>query len=179
VLPDRNNFFLTGFMGSGKTTVGLRLSRELGSREKRWTFVDTDQLIEERAGISVSEIFKNQGEPAFRALEAEVIGLVCSRRDLVVALGGGALLKDSSRKRVLESGTLVFLQASVETLAKRLEKETHRPLLAGLTGESLRTKIGEMLRQREPLYRKAHVAIATDGKEPIDIAREVMAWHRK
>src|SRR5688572_32419312 len=110
------NIVLTGFMGTGKTLVGRRLAEELGLG-----FVDIDEAIEKRVGRSVRVIFETQGETAFRALEAEVIGELASRDRTVIATGGGALLNPQNRRNLEKNGILVCLRARTATVLERLK----------------------------------------------------------
>ena len=137
------NVILCGFMGTGKTAVGRRLAARLGRR-----FVDTDQVIEERLGASVSEIFGSLGEHVFRAQEKELCLELSRERDLVVATGGGILLALKNRENLARSGTLVLLRASVPSIVRRLHGSSHRPLLAG----DLAGRVRALLRSRWPVY---------------------------
>ena len=157
---------LTGFMGSGKTTVGKVLADFLGC-----PFMDLDDLVVKKAGKSIPDIFAQDGEPAFRQLEAQVLRKTVEKyaeSTAVLALGGGAVLAPSSAALLHEKTVCIYLRASLETLLARLEGETAgRPL----ADDSL----AERLASREPIYEKtAHVIIDTDGLSPDEVADEII-----
>ena len=157
---------LTGFMGSGKTTVGQRLARQLG-----WRFLDVDEVIEAEAGISIAEIFGRDGEPAFRNLERETIARLVAGENLVLALGGGAIESDASRRLLLGSQgvLLVHLEVSLATTLKRCQgTEGRRPVLADRANLELRYQ------KRLPLYRQAHCSISVDQLTPRQVTDAVV-----
>jgi shikimate kinase len=160
------NIVLTGFMGTGKSTVGRRLAEQLG-----WPFVDTDALIEERHG-PIPEIFAEHGEDRFRAIEREVAAEVAGRRATVVATGGRLLL-DPENERVLgASGVVVCLTATVDELVDRLTDEADgRPLLRGTDP---RQRIAELLAERAAGYGR-FPQVDTGGVSPDEVARAVRA----
>ena len=120
------NVYLCGFMGCGKTTVGRLLAKHWG-----WPFVDTDAVIEKQEGFSISELFSRFGEPRFREIEAGVVANVTAHIGQIVALGGGALLDEASRERVVDSGRLIGLSVPANVLYERLRNEwASRPLLS-------------------------------------------------
>ncbi|MCZ2098364.1 MAG: shikimate kinase, partial [Anaerolineae bacterium] len=124
-IPEQSsqNIVLTGFMGTGKTTIGRRVAALLDRR-----FVDADDVIVERAGMSIPQIFATQGEAAFRALEKEVCRDLAAERGLVIATGGGMLVDPDNRAAMLASGLVVCLVASREVLRARLARGAERPL---------------------------------------------------
>ena len=158
-----DNIFLTGFMGSGKSTVGPLLARVRGS-----DFVDTDVWIERAAAQSIAKIFSVQGELAFREMENRTIAQLCSRTGQVIALGGGAIVNPDNLALIKGHGLLIYLRTSTEELVRRLAPEIgHRPLLAGVATEAdLELRISNLRIAREPLYNEAHYVIDTDGKKP-------------
>ena len=166
------NVFLIGFRGSGKTTVGRRLGELLG-----WTSVDADTELEQRAGKSIKDIFEAGGEAAFRELEARVVADLASRDKHVVALGGGAILRDNNRKAIAGRGAVVWLQASPETLFARINAdpatEQRRPNLTAQGGvEEIRT----LLAERTPKYRAcANLTVDVNRLDPDEIARQILA----
>lgn len=167
--------FFTGFMGTGKTAVAQALSKKLG-----WKFLDTDQWVIQKSGQSIPEIFAQQGELAFRALEAEAVQHAASLTQTVVSLGGGALLNEISLATVQAQGLLICLEASMETLQKRLkEGAAQRPLLKGLSAEEQRNRIESLLKSRAPLYAQAEITIQTDSLTPAKIADQVSAELRR
>ena len=159
--PNKCNIILTGFMGSGKTTLGKWISKHTGR-----TFIDTDKEIEFKAGCTVSEIFREQGEAAFRQMETEYLKELAAsgKKNLVISVGGGTVLREENRKLLSSLGTVVYLKASVDELANRLRYDERRPLLQGKTGDERRQLIEDMLKDREEAYSSAaHFIITTDG----------------
>ena len=157
---------LTGFMGSGKTTVGKVLADFLGC-----PFMDLDDLVVKKAGKSIPDIFAQDGEPAFRQLEAQVLRKTVEKyaeSTAVLALGGGAVLAPSSAALLHEKTVCIYLRASLETLLTRLEGETAGRPLADAS-------LADRLAAREPIYEKtAHVVIDTDGLSPDEVADEII-----
>ena len=156
--------FLTGFSGSGKSTIGPLLANSLG-----YDFLDLDKEIERIADKSINRIFDEKGEKHFRALELSALQRIVDRKDLVVSLGGGVLQSDNCFSLVISSGTLVYLHSSPLVLAKRLSHKTDRPLMKGENGERLsreeiEKKILALLEKREPRYKTAQIMVETDTK---------------
>ena len=154
---------LVGLPGAGKSTTGHRLAKRLGV-----AFADSDDLVESRVGQTVSEIFATAGEAAFRDAEHEAIAAALAGFDGVLALGGGAILADSTRGALAESGVpVVLLNAELATLAERLGPADDRPLLAG----DVSVRLAELAAARESLYRDvATVVIDTDALSPSEVA---------
>ena len=165
----RGPVFLTGFMGVGKTRVGRILARELGC-----CFLDTDQMVEQRAGKSIAEIFADEGEAHFRQLERDCVLKTCQRPDAVVALGGGAITRADNIAAVRCAGVLVCLKADVDTIFARISRHTNRPLLTGLKPKEQRAKIESLLRARAPFYDQAHIELyTTQTQTPEDTAEQL------
>lgn len=163
-MKHRSLIFLTGFSGSGKSTIGPLLANSLG-----YDFIDIDKSIEKETGKSISRIFAEEGEPAFRKLELEILLRLAGKTELVVALGGGALEHERAFRFIREQGSLIYLKATPRMLAKKLCHKTDRPLLKGENGEQLsREKIEEkitaILAKREPRYLCADITVQTDTK---------------
>lgn len=145
--------FLIGYMGAGKTTVGKDLSKRLGL-----SFIDLDCYIEGRYLRTVSQLFAEKGEDAFREIERKMLHEVAMFEDVLISTGGGAPCFFDNMKFMNESGTTVYLQVSVEELAKRLEICKHtRPILQGHSGDSLVAFIAENLEKRNPYYTQASI----------------------
>jgi len=159
------NIALIGFMGTGKTTVGKRLARAL-----RMRFVDTDYIIEERAGIKISEIFSSFGEPYFRELERNVIAEISARDGLVISAGGGAVLNPENIRNLKRHGKIVCLTARPEAIYARIKHETHRPLL-NVPNPSAR--IRELLNARAPYYAQADITIDTTHLSIGEVVAEI------
>ena len=157
---------LTGFMGSGKTTVGKVLADFLGC-----PFMDLDDLVVKKAGKSIPDIFAQDGEPAFRELEAQILRKTVAKyaeSTAVLALGGGAVLAPASAALLHEKTVCIYLRATLDTLLARLEGETAGRPLADAS-------LADRLASREPIYEEtAHVIIDTDGLSPDDVADEII-----
>jgi shikimate kinase len=155
---DTGNIVLTGFMGTGKSTVGKMLARRLG-----YTFVDTDHIIESRAGLSVARIFETLGEPAFREMETELARELGAKQKQVIATGGGMLVNPINRELLEQSGRVFCLTADLDSIIKRLSSpraRTQRPLLKAV---DLKEHVTKMLAQRAETYRQ-FTQIDTSGK---------------
>ncbi len=138
--------------GCGKSTVGRQLARQLGLR-----FVDSDHEIERRLGMSIRDYFAQQGEEAFRDVEQEMIDELTALNGLLLATGGGAVLRPSNRDALHSRGHVVYLRSSPEELFRRLRHDTQRPLLQ--VEDPLR-RLRELYRERDPLYRRtAHFVV--------------------
>lgn len=156
-------------MGAGKTTVGELLAARLG-----WRFVDTDRVVEERAGMTVKEIFERHGEAAFRAMEAAAIRETAAGEHLVLALGGGALELAETRDflATLRGWRMVFLEAPLETLLARCEEHSGGPVRPVLRD---RERLRERWQARLPWYRQAHVTIPTAERTPQAVVECLLA----
>ena len=151
-----NNIILVGLMGAGKTTIGRILARKLGME-----FIDSDHEIEARTGASVPLIFEIEGEPSFRRREADVIRDLTSRRGIVLATGGGAVLNPDTRALLKERGTVIYLRATVNSIMARTSHDKNRPLLR--TADPRRT-LEDLTAQREPLYREVADLVIDTGR---------------
>lgn len=155
------NIALVGFMGTGKTTVGQALAERLGM-----TFVDTDEVISQRAGMTVTEMFALLGQPAFRKVEAKAVDEASAGEGVVLAVGGGAVEGSRVRALLKERCFVVLLTADVETLVERTGGETGRPLLDCLSPDRRRERIEGLLRQRDRAYREVcHASV--DSTAPV------------
>jgi shikimate kinase len=157
---------LTGFMGSGKSTVGPLLGRRLG-----WKFVDADDVIVAEAGYSIPEIFAREGEGAFRERERCVIARLASEDKVVLALGGGAIETEATRSALLSAadGLLIHLEVELATTLERCNgTEESRPILADHANLATRYE------RRLPLYRMAHVSIRVDSLTPEQVVDAIL-----
>ena len=148
--------FLVGFMGSGKSTVGQRLSGRLG-----YSFIDMDQRLEAEHGMTINEIFEKLGEKAFREMENHLLEEMFSLQDTVISTGGGLPCTGNNMDLINEKGVSIYLRMEPEALLHRLSRgKRRRPLIRDLSREELETFIREKLREREPVYLKAHHIIS-------------------
>ena len=141
-----SNIYLVGMPGAGKTTIGRQLARRLQRR-----FVDADHEIESRTGVRIPVIFDIEGEQGFRDREAKVIAELAADTNLVVATGGGAVLRPANRDAMKQSGLVIYLQAAPRLLFERTRLDPNRPLLQ--VADPMQ-KIDELFVQRDPLYRE-------------------------
>jgi shikimate kinase len=157
---------LIGAPGAGKSTIGRRVAERL-----KVPFVDTDALIEEESGMSVSDMFVELGEPEFRVREEEAVRRALSEQTGVVALGGGAILSESTRQLLAEH-TVVWLRVNVSDAASRVGMNQARPLLLG----NVRGRLTQLLNERTPLYESvASITIETDGRAVREVTSSVLA----
>ena len=157
---------LTGFMGSGKTTVGPLVAARLG-----WRFIDADDVIEAEAGMPIAEIFARHGEPYFRERETAAIARMTATDDLVLALGGGAIETESLRTLLLSADGTLLVHLEVQlatTLARCGGTEGTRPVLAD------QANLAKRYERRLPLYRTAHISIAVDELTPGEVADTIV-----
>lgn len=172
VLYRGRNIVLTGLMGAGKTTVGRILAERLGR-----PFCDVDDLVEEGRGKPIKQIFAEEGERAFREYEAMEIRGVSITRGQVISVGGGAVLDPDNVSHLGSNGDLVLLDAPPEVLSERLEQTdpAERPLVAD--ADDLTARLARLLDERRPQYeRAASLVVDTAGRDPVDIAAEILDW---
>lgn len=160
------NIVLTGFMGTGKTTIGKELAQMLHMK-----LVDVDEEIESAQGMTINDIFKTYGEQHFRDIETAMIKKLSQDQNIIISTGGGAVLRDENMAALKEKGAIFCLNASVETILERTGSSQDRPLLKV---ENPKKKISELLAYRRPFYEKAGIIIETDGRSPLLIAEEIM-----
>ena len=146
---------LVGLMGSGKSVIGKHLAKKI-----RLEFFDSDQIVTKMAGITINDIFDFAGEAKFRDMEFRAIKKQLQKRPHVLATGGGAFCEPQTAKLLLNNSVVVWLQASPETLLQRIGDISSRPLLQ--TGQPLKV-LKRLCTNREPMYKKAHIHINTDG----------------
>ncbi len=160
------NILLTGFMGAGKTTVGKKLAKRLG-----YLFIDTDREIEKEQDFSITEIFKYGGEECFRDLETDILQKLQTKQNLVIATGGGMVLRNENRSLMQSLGTRVYLKVELQELMRRLKKDKKRPLLQKSKPEE---HILEMLQQRKSIYEEADCIIDTTDLSPHQMVTEII-----
>jgi shikimate kinase len=166
----RDNVILVGFMGAGKSVVGRLLARRLGR-----CFVETDEMIVAREGRSIPEIFATDGEPRFRALEAEMLEALKLKSGEVIATGGGLPCREGRMAELRELGTVVWLEGDLADLHTRAKRGGRRPMLDGRPFEEIET----LYREREPFYRQADVTVTTTGLGPDQVVAKILAALRQ
>lgn len=166
-MDDETNIVLIGFMGSGKTSVGTKLARIID-----YEFMDTDFVIEQNYGTSISHIFSEKGEDAFRDMETQLLMRIAKTiRKTVIATGGGLPLRKINSDLLKKAGHVIFLKSSVETTLSRLKDDTSRPLLSG---DNVSEKIECMINERLPIYQAvADDIVETDNFSFYEIIKEI------
>lgn len=160
------NIFLIGMMGAGKTTVGRLLARRL-----KWRFLDSDQEIERRCGVTIPVIFDIEGEAGFRSRESQVIADLTAQEGVVLATGGGAVLHEDNRAALRSRGFVVYLSAPLELLVERTARDRSRPLLQT---DDPAARVAELLEARDPVYRQvADLVVQTDRRSARHVVREI------
>ncbi|MCL4147627.1 UNVERIFIED_CONTAM: hypothetical protein GTU68_021246 [Idotea baltica] len=154
-------------MGAGKTTIGRLLAKEL-----RVAFKDTDKVIEQRTGADIPWIFDMEGEQGFRDREEVVVEQLCSNSGIVIATGGGVVMRSNSRRMLGSRGWVVYLHASVEQQIERTSRDRNRPLLKNQNPEVILT---QLMRTRDSLYREiADFIISTGDNHPRTVVQEIL-----
>jgi shikimate kinase len=166
------NLFLIGYRGSGKTTVAAALAEELG-----WPWLDADVELERRAGQSIKQVFAEGGEQTFRDLESAIVADLAQRENHIIALGGGAILREENRQAIQSGGKVVWLQASPEALLARVQADqTTAERRPNLTGQGGLAEIRELLAARTHLYAAcADLPIDVEHLSPAEIAKKIIA----
>ena len=153
------NIFLIGMMGAGKTTVGKLLAQQLGK-----TFIDSDEEIQQRTGVTISHIFDVEGEAGFRQREANIIQELMKLDNIVLATGGGVVLSGQNRDALCCNGIVVYLKSTVHDLWQRTRHDRNRPLLQT---DDPRARLKELYEQRDPLYAQIADLIMPTGKQSV------------
>ena len=156
--------YLTGFMTSGKSTIGPILANTIG-----WNFFDLDELIEKSAGKKIVEIFEESGEKYFRDLESKILNNISSEKKAVISLGGGTIFNQDNYFLIRETGKLIYLKTSPQAIYLRIKNKINRPLFRELVlnetpQEEMLELIDEMLNKRSPLYEKSDIVMDTDSQ---------------
>lgn len=168
------NIILIGYMGSGKTTVGKKLAKLMG-----YTFLDTDELIEQQQGRTISEIFAADGEEAFREMETKLLEQMLEEKkeQLVISTGGGMPLREENRTLLAGLGAVFYLKLEPETVYSRIKDDTKRPLLQC---DNPLARIKEMLAVRGPIYESAtQNIIQVDGMKQNEVAEQIIMLYMK
>lgn len=165
------NIYLIGLMGAGKTTIGRQLARAL-----KWPFYDSDKAIEESTGVDIATIFEFEGEEGFRDREQKMIQQLTQKNGIVLATGGGAILREQNRTLLKENGFVVYLQCSVERILERTRKDLQRPLLQT---DNPKARIENLLAQRESLYLScADYKIDTGAMQSKTVVNHILEKYR-
>ena len=160
-----HNLALVGFMGTGKSSVGRLVAAQL-----RYEFVDTDELIEKRAGKSITRIFAEDGEPAFRQIEQQIVAEMTGWRQKVISTGGGLAANDANIASLKQHALLVCLWATPEAIYQRVRHQSHRPLLQDPDPLG---RIRSLLEQRTPFYKQADVLVNTAMRSIMEVTQQV------
>jgi len=162
------NLILVGPMGAGKSTIGRLLAKEV-----RYLFKDSDKEIEQRTGADIPWIFDVEGEQGFREREQAMIAELCAEDGLVLATGGGVVMRPENRQAIRQGGRVIYLHTSVEQQLERTSRDRNRPLLRTANPERVLT---ELMAIRDPLYREvADIIIETDERPPRLVVQEILA----
>lgn len=163
----KQHIYLIGFMGTGKTTISHKLQQLTQAEE-----IDMDAWIVDKNGMSINDMFEKYGETYFRDRETDAIREIAGYAPAIVSCGGGAVLRDQNTQMMKETGKIVLLTATPETIYERVKDSTDRPLLNGNMNVA---HIAELMEKRRELYAKAcDISVATDGKTPQAIAEEIL-----
>ena len=166
------NLILIGPMGSGKTTVGKQLAKRT-----RMDFVDSDHMIEDRCGVSISTIFDIEGEDGFRKRETKMLKELCARSGIVLATGGGAIASEENRILLRKSGFVIYLKTTIETQLARTQKNQNRPLLENV---DIQDKLTELMEERGSLYEQEADLIVVSGNRVVSkVVEEVLQAFEK
>lgn len=167
----RLNIVLTGFMGTGKSTVGKIIAEKL-----KFSFIDMDEHIEKTTGMKISEIFSKFGESRFRDIETEMVKLIIKKRGVVISTGGGVVLRDENISNLKKSGIVFCLTASENTILERVKQCKDRPLLQVNNPQE---KIRELLRKRKPFYEKADFIVDTEELSAEEVAEKIIKKYER
>ncbi|UYF99164.1 MULTISPECIES: shikimate kinase AroK [unclassified Halomonas] len=171
-MQDLPNLFLVGPMGAGKSTIGRLLAAELSR-----TFFDSDHVIQDRCGADIPWIFDVEGEPGFRLREVQMIDELTRLSGVVLATGGGAVLREENRRALRERGTVVYLLTTVEQQLKRTARDKNRPLLQRVDREQV---LKDMFLLRDPLYRAtSDITVRTDRRSPRAVVNDILRRARR
>ena len=167
MLENNKNIFLIGPMGSGKTTVGMIIAKELAKE-----FHDTDQEIEASTGVDISYIFDVEGEKGFRKREEKILAVITKKKNIVIATGGGAIESENNRHYLTNNGYVVYLETSLEDQVLRAKPNKRRPLLQDVDPQK---KLDQLMQKRKNLYESiADTIVKTQGHNSQTLAKQVI-----
>jgi shikimate kinase len=162
----RGNLFLIGMPGSGKSTLGRLLAKRLDKQ-----FYDTDAELERRLGVTIPVIFELEGEPGFRERESVIVIEFAGYSNVILATGGGAILRSTNRDALKQNGTVLYLHATPERLWERTRRSKHRPLLQAADPQA---RLNDLYTFRDPLYREvADFVVESDSEQAIRLAQRL------
>lgn len=161
------NIVLVGMPGAGKSYMGGKLAKLLA----HFNYIDIDKSIEEKSGMTISEIFEKFGEDYFRNLETETIKEVSKNKNQIISIGGGACQNIENINALQESGLIFYLRATLDELFDRTKEETHRPLLQNSSPKKV---LADLLKKREKNYLKANFVVDTDKKQAYTILNDIL-----
>lgn len=168
VKEHNNNIFLIGLMGAGKTTIGKLLAQRLEQ-----PFLDADQVLEDRCGVKISTIFDLEGEEGFRDRETDILRDQTQQKNIILATGGGAVIRAENRQLLSDNGIVVYLRVSPSLLAQRMKNDQHRPLLH--QGKPMYTVLKDLHEKRHPLYEEiADITINSTRHPPKRIMETIL-----
>ncbi|MEI7795808.1 MAG: shikimate kinase AroK [Methylococcaceae bacterium] len=167
-MKQSENIYLVGLMGAGKTTIGRQLARTL-----KLPFYDSDKAIEEHTGVDVATIFEFEGEEGFRNREQKMLKQLTELKGIILATGGGAILREENRQLLMKNGFVVYLHCDVDNLLERTRRDFHRPLLN--TEEDPRHRLEALLNERKPLYSgSADLTVDTGIMQSKDVVIQIL-----
>ena len=168
ILPkQRNNIILIGPMGSGKTSIGKKLSKMM-----KFDFIDTDSIIEKKTGVDIPTIFEHEGEQGFRERETKILKEISNVNNTIIGTGGGIIISADNRRIIKNLGFVVHLTANIKELVYRTEHDKNRPLINNVDAEN---KITTLLKERKDYYEKSsNVTISTDNYDTVKISRIII-----
>ena len=168
----KNNIILIGPMGSGKTSIGKKLSKMM-----KFDFIDTDHLIENRTGVDISTIFAHEGEEGFRKRESNILKELSNIKNTVVGTGGGIIISHENRKIIKNLGFVVYLTASIKELTYRTEQDKSRPLISSANTQEV---IANLIKERQEYYEKtSNIKISTDNYDTVKISKIIIKDYEK
>ncbi len=166
-MKQSENIYLVGLMGAGKTTIGRQRARLL-----KLPFYDSDKAIEERTGVDIPTIFEFEGEEGFRNREQKMLAQLTEINGIIMATGGGAILREDNRKLLMENGFVVYLYCDVDKLLERTRRDVQRPLL---NTEDPRERLETLFAQRQPLYEaSADLTVDTGIMQSKDVVTHIL-----
>lgn len=157
-MKQSDNIYLIGLMGAGKTTIGRQLARAL-----QLPFYDSDKALEESTGVDIPTIFEFEGEAGFRVRESKMLYQLTALRGIVLATGGGAVLREENRQRLQANGFVVYLHCSIDRIVERTKRDTQRPLLQT---DDPRARVEQLFAEREALYKQCADFAVDTGELP-------------